>query len=685
MRRDRMTMLDSWELPKWPPVLAYAPGSPALATIYENNKSALLLYTQNTPLEEIQEQTTLKPLQVRRLAVRAASRHPLTRMRYGWSACVPGFRVHVGAIPPDEEPPAEEGGTGSEALQRADCSYRAGDFRKFLNEHPRVHQALLDAILKGELGRPQKVTDPTVTDIHSAFTRACRKAGIKDDEYPLCTKNQAFESLRRYRESVLKSDPKGAALVLGGKEMAGVLTNTSARAESKHLTPRCLPMERIEHDAWTVDALFSGLKDVAPEFAKLIAELRPNIVANVDRETGAVCAYQAFFQDAAAAQSRLFISTLVPHVRRRIRAWDYPAGPCFPNEIPELAWCLPREMAMDRVPYQTQLRMDPACKTLGIIPDYPERKQPIQHAAIEGLFGRLTQVVRHWPIATGNHPTSTFRREPEQQAHHFCISALNDFLECFFATYNTMQQADGTSRIEKLQAAVADGSAFIKPMREELRPLVPQLLAPAFSVSINHPPTVGPYVECQYARYFGEDEASRKTLLAVSAREALQLRLHILDDASRGVLCEVRGGVEVILCYLKVLNRRWGRPHSLLERQTLMKVRTTNRTRVLSATTVGGLLLDILRDEGAQAAGFTNNAELSRRVMELAVSEAVYQVDPLDADEADEVPEKAVQTPTTTATVEAEAPKMPPPPPPVSAPARPPEPEADDGFGFQGA
>lgn len=613
-------MLEAWECGAWTPVVSYAPDNPAKVATYEDNKTALTMYIENKPLDEIRKETGLAPMQVRRLARRAAARHPLTKERYGWCVCVPDFRIDVGASEPDDEPAAQEGSSiASDAMKRSESNTRSGDFRRFLEAHPNVLEFLLLAILKGKLGRTAPVTNPSLTDIHAEFKRRCRADKVTDDQYPLCTVNQAFESLRRFRARVLAAHLEDAAMVLGGKPMLATLALTANRGSATTVTPVVLPMARFEQDTWSVDALLGVMERVSPEMAKLLAPLRLQLLAMVDRGSEAVCAFELFAEDAAAAQSRLLCSTFAPHVRRRIRAFDYPAGPCFPSEIQALEWCRPRQLAMDRIAYQVQLRVDSACRTLDITPDFSDKKQPVDRIGVEGLFGVLTRVVKHWPIATGNSSVSSFRREPEKHASKFLMALAVDFFECFFAVYNTMERPNGTSRIGGLLAAIEDGSAYVKPTTPCLRALVPVLLAPAFSVRINHPPETGPYVECRYARYFPQDASARETLTAVSARGTPNLRLHILDDASKGVLTEVRSGVEVELCRLKVLDRTWGRQHKLLERESVKSIRKRYRVRVTSATTAAGYLLQVMQVHGHQALGVGTRREAQRRIAQLTL------------------------------------------------------------------
>jgi hypothetical protein len=597
-RRSRQALVQSWGAQAWRPLIHVKFDNPLLEQEARANQRALELYLASKPEAEIKEKTGVSAVHARRLGERASRLDRFTGRPYGWVVCAPTFRVDrgCGRLGP---PP--------------------NTLTALFARHPTIRQRVDQAFLEGDLGRGTKVANPAVVDVHAYFKKLCKREGLTDKDYPFNCAREGYVSLCKYRRSLLKRNTLKAAMVLGGKPQQAYERGLEVRANASSAVPLHPPFDRFEADEWTTDLLVQVLeKSEAPRLAAVTRLLRARLYAMVDRGSGAVCAYRLFFHDPGAALMALLKAAILPHQRPAIRAFVYPEGPCYPSEIEGMQWMLPRVVALDRAPHQAALLADSACQTLGLRLELGAPNRPLERVGVESLYRVLTQMTRHWPNATGNHANSTFRREPERHAHRYEIGLLHDFWEAFFALYNTARMPDGSSRIEHVQHALADGSAFLLPMDDALRPMAGEMLCPAFPVHVCHTLGRAAYVQAQYGRYYPAG-GQKKVLEAVSAQGMAGLRLHILEDASRAVLYRENGNAELRVCELKQIHRVWSREHRLTERMVYERLRSNGLTRSVSPTTIGGVLQELVRSGKGREGGFSNQAEAENVLAELTL------------------------------------------------------------------
>lgn len=130
-------------------------------------------------------------------------------------------------------------------FERVGC---AGAFNQLLRDFPDLEKSIKSSVrdrnkgvkLGGQVRQP-------IGDIHRAFIKACRDAGITGDRYPLNTRHLAFRSLCSYIRRIVEKDFDMAVSHAGGRK--------SRRAPSalEHAPAATRPFEVVEFDGHKMD------------------------------------------------------------------------------------------------------------------------------------------------------------------------------------------------------------------------------------------------------------------------------------------------------------------------------------------------------------------------------------------------------------------------------------------------
>jgi hypothetical protein len=229
---------EDFSLDDWPTVDEGALDKDALIK-YFNKKLAVKLYFDGEAAPIIWDKCHIQMSAINRMVrQRCMQMHSDGRI-YGWRALVPG--VHIVRYTRKKRIRVQVNGSGA-----------SGALRTLLQLESDFSRRLTDQILKtlpdkrlGQIRKPRHT-------VWAWFLKELRKLGYEvRNEWPFTAKTMGYSALNRYADTLLDENPKIAARILGGPQLAKKMETGSGIDR-----PITVPYQRVEMDAHKADGRF---------------------------------------------------------------------------------------------------------------------------------------------------------------------------------------------------------------------------------------------------------------------------------------------------------------------------------------------------------------------------------------------------------------------------------------------
>jgi len=534
---------------------------PKRADIVHRRIEAVKLYLEGKSLAIVKEQTHIARDKVYALFNACLAMHSDGRI-WGFRAC--GYYVHTKIYRRINIPTVEK--------QRRTHGF-SGQLGHLFSRFPWIAESLMADALKS---RRKGFTESAIRldKLHQQFLELCRKAEIRDNEYPFCVESQGERSVARWvKAEMLKRNLRRTVDIVYGEDVARRLNNMGDAVRGGDVK---VCFDRVEFDGHKIDA-FATIEVPSPtggEPVLLVVE-RIWILAAIDVASRAVLGYHIAFGRHYTAEDVLTCleNCIVPWKPRKLRAngLSYPNGSGFPSgSIPELAYAKWNELAFDNDKSNCAMWVWERVRScIGSSLNPGPIKTPESRQFIERFFRSLAQNgPQRLPITTGSSSKDPRRQDPEQKATDYRVHLedLLDFTDVILASYNATPTTalHGRSPLEYLRFALQRDSFIVRQIPEAERPHFALALLNV-QVKVRGKIKTGerPYVRYMGVRYYSERLSNspsligQKITLQVKVRDLRIIRLYLEDGQEFGDI---------------VASQEWaGTAHDLRTRKAILK------------------------------------------------------------------------------------------------------------------
>lgn len=411
----------------------------------------------------------------------------------------------------------------------------AGSFRKFLEDHPALHDELDQLIIRGRHGKPALDPRPRVTRLYGAFKRLCTKHGIDETQYPLNYADKGHRSLERYVKAFRVGHLSQTARRWSGPNAADRLRLGTGK-ESFVFTEAPLDVAQLDaHDT----GLTGTVRVRGPTGPQRVVIERLWIYAAICPESRAILGYAIGIRTEPNAE--LLEEALAAACTRwqpralRVEGLAYSPGSGLPaGLIPGLDECRPAVLQIDNAAAHFAQRIaEKARQHLGCAVTYGAVGAWWRNAIVERLWQTLQLYgFEALPSSTGRGACDELRPDCARQAIANCIDGedLLDVIEVIVTGYNARKHR-GTGGRSPL-SVLAERLAMPAPDYLPRLAAPSTLCVPALGTTVERRTVQGsigrdgrtPYVHYAGADYYGPELAARYDLLRS------QVVLHLKKD-----------------------------------------------------------------------------------------------------------------------------------------------------------
>lgn len=436
-------------------------------------------------------------------------------------------------------------------LERVGC---AGAFNQLLRDYPTLEKSIRLSVrdrnkgvrLGGQVRQP-------IGDIHRAFIKACRDAGITADRYPLNTRHLAFRSLCSYISRIVEKDFDMAVSHAGGKKAR----RAASAVEQAPAATRAF--EVVEFDGHKMDIRLT-VRLIDPFGMEQTLELhRIWILVLLDVYTRAVIGYhialgKEYNKDDVAAALQAALTPAAP------RSYIIPdlvvrAGGGFPSGVvPETAFACWDWFRMDGA--KSHLAGDTIARLNQIVGCWSDNGPPAtpnDRPFIERFFHLVARHFAHrLPGTVGSSPDSIERALSDPKGDLSLsveLPELEDMIHVLHSNYNATAHSGvgGKTPLEAMAYSVKAGKGFLRklplPIRSNLC-----LMQEARVVPIKGSTVAGtrPHINFAYVKYTSPVLSSnaaligRKVRIYYDVRDIRAIKAFFEDGTELGVLTAAR-------------------------------------------------------------------------------------------------------------------------------------------------
>ncbi len=429
--------------------------SPSVRKRFCNLRDAITLYMAGAPLPEVMQLAKIKERQFHRIFAKCLLPQESGEIA-GFRALVKGFSSQSSKrTAPLAASPGAKAGFG-------------GMFRKVLHDHPDIEKGLI-AILSGYGTKGLTVNRVMFRTLHRGFVKLCQASDIKDNEYPLCTKERARRALRSWVDT--DYIPKHATRYISreyGKDAAVQAAFAEGTGDADQRSGG--------YDEWVIDEVTIDLDAIYEipngqgdwEFVKLrrFQQLRV-----INRGPGATLASRQIYAPQASAHD---ISMALwdavngpPEVNPVIDGVMLEPGAGYPaTKIAELRFAIPRIVYLDNaLSHLADHVQHIVTQLFGGIAMLGKPATPRERADIESQFARMAARVLHQlPSTTGSGPKDPLRKSsavsPERRVR---AEVLEQCLDAYTQNENALPSAGSShiSALDRLRRRIESGA--LKP------------------------------------------------------------------------------------------------------------------------------------------------------------------------------------------------------------------------------
>lgn len=503
---------------------------------------AIELYASGASMKEIEQQTTIKRQEVRRLVCRCQTIAADGRV-FGFRALRRGSRINQYVRRSVLTGIIGDGGRRN-----------AGALRDLFERFPGAEQFIRDSFLR--IGPTQKDHDARIrlSDLHDEWITWLREKGLKENEWPLTTINEGLETLRRYCKRLQFSDGDRWIAARAGKEAA----RRSQIGNGIHsIFPLLRPFGAVQLDFHKIDQACiitivnpEGVEvdvPVARWYIGMMLEERHQLVV------GAVLVLEP--TPSAEAALETIESAIIP-----IDPCAAAAGLGFglgravlPNQLlDELKGQCFSVLKMDNAWSNTAFSViDNVISVVGCAVDFGPVRQWWTRLELEAFFGRLTRsTAQRSPATYGANVADTRRDDPTGKAVHFQIrlSEVLTNLEDEIQVRNDTRLSTNfmASPMAALKASIQNPNSTFLPAKLPRSSSESATLLRILSRKVirgNAKKGERPYIKINGVRYTNERIAQDFSLVGRAVKVAESIRLANDIFATDAVTGEVLGAL----------------------------------------------------------------------------------------------------------------------------------------------
>lgn len=483
---------------------------------------------------------------------------------YGWAGLIANLRVSTytrRAPLPVPNGDANKGG--------------AGAFEKFLQEHPKLREALHDLIRKGGGSGSAIPSKPSFKGVAAAFIKLCYTVGhLTDNDYPLNFRDKGRQSVRRYAHKFLALDTKAIRAWYGETAAAQLSLQTGHHSFDFFSSV----FDVVGADAHKFDCV-GVLMLQGPVGPQIVPIKRIWFYPVVERKSTAVCGYTVSItteiSSAVVEEAVVACSTRWTPRAIRIKGLKYIDGAGFPvGAIDGLTEVRPCVVVFDNAAVHFSTRVTERMRrSLGCMVSFGGVGSWWNNGFVESLFGSLEALgIQALPFGTGTGPGDPMRKDAAAQAikHKATWEELLDFIDVAVANYNATPKASlgHQSPLDVIRRHMETHQCLPRTA-----PPV-SALSPALGITVENlrvagrlkrGSAAGVYIQIDHVKYTNDNLKRRFDLVGQHCS------VHIPEKDMRTVTAFAPDGQ--CLGTLAVLDKRWAQtPHSRDLRRTIMRL-----------------------------------------------------------------------------------------------------------------
>ncbi len=375
--------------------------------------------------------------------------------QFGWRGLLPRLRV---SRPVRRAPLIASGRNLRGGLTGALCAF----FRQRVKIAAEFDAYLL-LTAKRVLGHEAKLRQKSA---HQKFIELCQQGGVSDGEWPLCTKRQGLEAIRKYVIEFLERRYDDIVATQWGAR-AKARSHTGSGHSGRLLASRPFDLVEIdEHKCGFIGSI--GIE--SPEGMRWLPVERVTIILAIDRRLRLILGYKVIFRREANADDVLdALDSATGNAAPRVG--------CGGLEL-ESAAGLPRELggpftscgfnqclidnALIHIAGEVSNR---ARSIIGCDFNFGPVRRFERRPTVENIFGALERRgFRRLPSTVGTSPQDSARQNAEKEATKAELTARQvvELVRDIIADHNrrTSKSNFGGSPLGRLQAALNDDDAF---------------------------------------------------------------------------------------------------------------------------------------------------------------------------------------------------------------------------------
>lgn len=505
-------------------------------------QEAITLYLNWTPLEAIQKRCKVSCNAVLSALNRCVALAPTGEI-WGWAALLPYMRVKE--YRRDAELPADRF-----------CRGNAGAFQLFLDEHPKIREAVERALLARTTSKEVHDFRRTVNYAFEVFLKACREEGISVHAYPLNTKSKGRRSIARLVQAILKTHWARGLRANGAKDAAHRLK--VATGDEPHRFAHA-PFDVVQMDAHRIDVVGTVLIPT-PKGKVRVPIRRLVLIVLVDVYSHAILGYAIAIGREAKARD------VVAAVNAAVTVWEprdlkilgltYPAEGGLPSgAIPEAKGAVWAMLQVDNALVHLSNQLLFSVRTrVGCAVNFGPFGAWERRWLVENTYRRLeARGLQRIVSSTDSNPVSRGPVNPNKKAvdHEVDLEELLELIDVLVASHNGTKD-EGLSfktPMQVLREALVSRSTCLVRTLPPAGNLQPELGIMVEQATVRGDQEEGrrPYIQLDRAVYTNHLLArspgmiGRRLVLHIDERDMRTVRAFLQDGAEIGVL-KARGG-----------------------------------------------------------------------------------------------------------------------------------------------
>lgn len=406
-----------------------------------------------------------------------------------------------------------------------------GAFGKLMANHPEIGDDLVNYLnaFGGKCLRPNKVE---FRSIHRRFVKICHERGIREDEYPLNTRERARKALRRWIDVVYLPKYANRFISLEYGPEAGKL-NTYGEGEGSAEAPAA------PYSVWLFDEVTLDVS-ARYEFPNATGDWEELDLARffqirlIDQESGATLAVRQVFAAQASADdvAMLFWDAVSgpPEVPKAVEGEVLLEGAGYPaNVLEKLRFAIPSVIKMDRALSHLANHVQYIATVLfGARVVLGPARTPHERAQVESRFSAQARRILHQlPGTTGAHPKDPVRKRAAVPVEgRLRAVELEYVLDAYARNENATPAAASfnVAPLERLKRQLERGA--LQPLYLAPDKRKPYFFAQPVRVTVLADRAKGlrPYVNYLYMRYTSTELSKDYTMVGKSLRLRPDLR-----------------------------------------------------------------------------------------------------------------------------------------------------------------